>query len=76
MSIKYDAENRPFIDMGEGYKIQQESDEISDEKYKEKAEKELRESEVTKAEGIKKLKELIESELSALVLNFEDFQKD
>lgn len=62
MSIKYCENNLPYIDLGKGYKIRLEYEEIEDEKYKEKAAKELRENPEIKEKAISEMKELIKSE--------------
>lgn len=63
MSIKYGEDKLPYVDLGDGYKIRLEYEEIRDEKYLEKARIELRETPETKAEGLKQLKELLRGEL-------------
>jgi hypothetical protein len=59
MSIKYGEDKLPYVDLGDGYKIRLEYEEIRDEKYLEKARIELRETPEVKEEALKKLKELL-----------------
>jgi hypothetical protein len=62
MSIKYSENNLPYIHLENGYKIRLEDEEIQDEKYKEKAAKELRETPEIKQQALNEIKELIKSE--------------
>lgn len=59
MSIEIGEDKIPFIDLGNGYKIRLEYEEIQDEKYFEKAKNELRESPELVKESMEKLRELI-----------------
>lgn len=59
MSIQLGDEGIPFIDLGDGYKIRLEYEDLQEEKYIEKARTELRETpEVVKA-AVEELRELI-----------------
>lgn len=70
MSIKYDKNNLPYIELECGYKIRLEYEEIEDEKYKEKAEKELRETPEIKEKAVRDFKEIIKSEFFFVILKF------
>ena len=59
MSIKYGDDKLPYIDLGKDYKIRLEYEEITDEKYLEKARVELRETPEVKQQAIMELKELL-----------------
>lgn len=59
MSIQYGDDKLPYIDMGKGYTIRLEYEEVTDEKYLEKARVELRETPEIKEQAIKELKELL-----------------
>lgn len=59
MSILYDEKEIPYIDLGEGYKIRLEFEDLIEDVYIEKAKKELRETpEVVKA-AVEELRALI-----------------
>lgn len=73
MSIQFGDDKLPFVDLGDGYKIRLEYEEIRDEKYLEKARIELRETPEVKAEAIKELKELLRGELSSFSVTFGEF---
>lgn len=62
MSIKYSENNLPYIQLECGYKICLEYEEIEDEKYKEKAEKELRDTPEIRQQALIEIKELMKSE--------------
>lgn len=58
MTMKYDEEKMPFIDLGNGSIVRLESEEISD-KCRETARIELRETEEIKNAAIEELKHLL-----------------
>lgn len=62
MSIEYENEKIPFINLGQGYKIRLEFEEIENNKFLEKAKNELRETEEVKQQALRELREMIESE--------------
>lgn len=59
MSIKIGDDDIPFIDLGDGYVIRLEYEDLSDEKFIEKAINELRESPENIQNGIEELRQLI-----------------
>lgn len=59
MSIKVGDDKIPFIDLGGGYQIRLEYEELSDEKYIEKARIELRESPELAKSSVAELRGLI-----------------
>lgn len=61
MSVVYGDDKIPYIDLGSDYKIRLEYEDIVDEKYLTKAKEELRETPENKAQGIKELRELVQS---------------
>lgn len=63
MSIQFGEDKIPFIDLGDGYKIRLEYEDLTDEKYIEKARNELRESPEAIKTGIEELRALIKGEL-------------
>lgn len=63
MSIQFGEDKIPFIDLGDGYKIRLEYEDLTDEKYIEKAKNELRESPEAIKNGIEALRALIKGEL-------------
>lgn len=63
MSIQFGEDKIPFIDLGDGYKIRLEYEDLTDEKYIEKARNELRESPEAIKNGIEELRALIKGEL-------------
>lgn len=63
MSIQFGEDKIPFIDLGDGYKIRLEYEDLTDEKYIEKARNELRESPEAIRTGIEELRALIKGEL-------------
>ncbi|CRK99949.1 CLUMA_CG013246, isoform B [Clunio marinus] len=62
MSIKVGEDKIPYIDLGDGYIIRLEYEDLSDEKYIEKAKTELRESPENIEKGLHELRRLIEAE--------------
>ncbi|XP_070501699.1 retinaldehyde-binding protein 1-like [Chironomus tepperi] len=62
MSIKFDNDKRPYIDLGQNYKINLNYDGIVDEKYLAKSREELRETPEIREQALKELRELIKSE--------------
>ncbi|CAO1314590.1 unnamed protein product [Diamesa serratosioi] len=62
MSIQYGVDEVPFIDLGLGYKIRLENEEVTDEVFVEKAREELRETPELKVESVKELRLLLQSE--------------
>jgi hypothetical protein len=63
MSIEYTDKNVPFVNLGDGYEIRLEYENISDEKDFKKAREELRETPENVENGLKELRELIKSKL-------------
>jgi prefoldin subunit 5 len=59
MSIQTDENNIPFIDLGEGYKIRLEFEDLAEEEYIEKAKNELRETPEVATAAIEELRALI-----------------
>jgi prefoldin subunit 5 len=59
MSIEFGEDKIPFIDLGEGFKIRLEYEDLTDEKYLERAKNELRESPETVENAIAELRKLI-----------------
>lgn len=59
MSIEYGDDKLPYINIGKGYKIRLEYEEVTEEKYLKKAHEELRETADVKQQAIKELKELL-----------------
>lgn len=59
MSIKYDENELPYIDLGCNYKIRLEYEEIQEEKYIEKAKNELRETKEIKQSALVEMKKLL-----------------
>lgn len=59
MSIEFGEDKIPFIDLGKGYKIRLEYEDLTDEKYLERAKNELRESPENVENGIAELRKLI-----------------
>lgn len=66
MSIEYENEKVPFINLGQGYKIRLEFEEIDNEEYLKKAREELRETEDLKQQALREFREMIESECKRL----------
>ena len=64
MSIEVGADKIPYIDLGEGYKIRLEYEDLNDEKYIEKARNELRETPEVVKEAVEELRQLIKGEIS------------
>lgn len=62
MSIQLGEEGIPFIDLGDGYKIRLEYEDLTDKKYFEKAERELRETPENVKAGVNELRQLINCE--------------
>lgn len=62
MSIQLGDEGIPFIDLGDGFKIRLEYEDLVDQKYIEKAERELRETPANVGEGVNELRMLINCE--------------
>lgn len=63
MSIQYGDDGVPFIDLGSGYKIRLENEEVTDEVFIEKARTELRETTELKEESLKELRLLLQSKV-------------
>lgn len=59
MSIQFGEDKIPYIDLGRDYKIRLEYEDITDEKFLEKARKELRESPEIVKNAIEELRNLI-----------------
>jgi predicted nucleic acid-binding protein len=64
MSILRDEKDIPFIDLGEGYKIRLEFEDITEDKYIEKAKLELRETPDVVATAVETLLALIKGEFA------------
>jgi prefoldin subunit 5 len=62
MSIEFGEDKLPFIDLGKGYKIRLEYEDLTDEKYIERAKNELRESPENIENAIAELRKLIKGE--------------
>lgn len=62
MSITIGEDKIPFIDLGSGYIIRLEYEDLKDEKYIEKARNELRETPEVVEEALKELRQLIKGE--------------
>lgn len=62
MSIVVGDDKIPYIDLGEGYIIRLEYEELKDEKYIEKARNELRETPEVVRDAIEELRQLIKGE--------------
>jgi hypothetical protein len=67
MSIQFADNQIPFIDLGDGYTIRLEYDELTDEKYIEKAKLELRETPENVQLAIEELRALIKGKESSCV---------
>lgn len=63
MSIKFDNNKQPFIDLGQNFKININYEKVVDEKYLAKSREELRETPEIREQALKKLRELIRSKL-------------
>lgn len=61
MSIEFGSDEVPYINLGEGYQIRLEFEDITNEKYLEKAKNELRETDELKRQALDELRDLIES---------------
>lgn len=62
MSIHHGEDDIPFIDLGKGYKIRLEYEDLTDEKYLEKARTELRETPEVVEKSLAELRKLIKGE--------------
>jgi hypothetical protein len=62
MSIEYLSEKVPCVNLGDGYVIRLEFEEIKDEKSLAKAANELRETEELKKQALREFRAMIESE--------------
>uniref|UniRef100_A0A182P2T3 CRAL-TRIO domain-containing protein n=1 Tax=Anopheles epiroticus TaxID=199890 RepID=A0A182P2T3_9DIPT len=62
MALQYDEQKVPFVDFGNGVKLQLSLEEFTDAASKEKAAKELRETAEVMEESIRKLRELVDQE--------------
>lgn len=62
MSLKFDSNNVPFIEVGQGYVIRLEAEQL-DGASVEKAEKELRETPENITEGLKQLRILLQGKV-------------
>lgn len=62
MSIEFGDDKIPFIDLGKGFKIRLEYEEITDEKYVTKAKDELRETPELLQKSLEEFKEMIRSQ--------------
>jgi len=62
MSIEVGADKIPYIDLGDGYMIRLEYEDLNDEKYIEKARNELRETPEVVEKAIEELRQLIKDE--------------
>jgi prefoldin subunit 5 len=70
MSIEFTDKNVPFVNLGDGYEIRLEYENITENKYLEKAKNELRETPENIENGLKELRELIKSKLIMLDFGF------
>ncbi|XP_310049.4 clavesin-1 [Anopheles gambiae] len=76
MALRYDEHKVPFVDFGNGVKLQFDYEEFSDEPSKEKATNELRETPDVMEASIRKLRELIQQEKQLeLPVDDESFMK-
>lgn len=57
--LKFDSNNKPFVDLGNGFKVRLEEEPVVDEKYVHKAKIELREDPEIVNEALFELRELI-----------------
>lgn len=64
MSIVIAEDKIPFIDLGDGYKVRLEYEDLTDEKYIEKAKNELRETPDVVKNAVEELRQLITSKYS------------
>jgi prefoldin subunit 5 len=62
MSIEYGEDEIPFVDLGKGYKIRLEYEDLTDEKYLAKARDELRETPEIVENALAELRKLIKGE--------------
>lgn len=62
MSIHHGEDGIPFIDLGKGYKIRLEYEDLTDEKYLEKARTELRETPEIVEKSLAEFRQLIKGE--------------
>lgn len=62
MSIEFGSDEVPYINLGQGYQIRLEFEDITNEKYLEKAKNELRETDEVKRQALSELRDLIKSE--------------
>lgn len=68
MSIEVGDDKIPYIDLGDGYIIRLEYEDLKDEKYIEKARTELRETPEVVKDAIEELRQLIKGEIFKLKL--------
>jgi prefoldin subunit 5 len=61
MSIKFDNNKQPYIDLGQSYKISINYEKVVDETYLKKAKEDLRETPEIREQALKELRELIRS---------------
>ena len=64
MSIKFDIDKQPYIDLGQNYKISLDFRKVVDEKNLTKARDELRETTEIREQALAELRELIKGKLS------------
>lgn len=62
MSIDFGEDKIPFIDLGQGYKIRLEYEDLTDDKFLDKARNELRESPEIVENSLVELRKLIKGE--------------
>uniref|UniRef100_A0A6E8VXQ7 CRAL/TRIO N-terminal domain-containing protein n=1 Tax=Anopheles coluzzii TaxID=1518534 RepID=A0A6E8VXQ7_ANOCL len=66
-SLKFDDNNVPYLDLGDGYRIALEGDEYTDAKAKEKAARELRETPDVVEQSLQELRSLLQEEKTLYV---------
>ena len=76
MSIKFDIDKQPYIDLGQNYKISLDFRKVVDEKNLTKARDELRETTEIREQALAELRELIKGKLSYYYWTFQIIQNN